>query len=332
MNKKNLRASAVILLFTVIWMISGYFAQTEPDEYVAPETKEVVLVNTSKASDYRLPVTVKAESQAFSKVDVRSQTSEKIINIAFADGDFVKESEVICKLDSGQREANFKKSKIDYDSSVELNKKGLISESALVTAETMYESAKIELERTEIRAPFDGYVENLAKQGQLLQNGQSCASIISLTPLKIVGNVSEMMVAKIKPGLDAEINFISGEKYNTKVSFISSAADTRTRTFKVEAELENTDLNIKDGLTGELIIYTQPVKAHFIPTSAFLLGDQGNVALATVLNDVVKIIDVQILMDTVQGAWITGLPDETNVIIGGQGFVKEGDEVISKFR
>ena len=46
----------------------------------------------------------------------------------------------------------------------------------------------------------------------------------------------------------------------------------------------------------------------------------------------VKIIDVQILMDTVQGAWITGLPDETNVIIGGQGFVKEGDEVISKFR
>ena len=58
-------------------------------------------------------------------------------------------------------------------------------------------------------------MENLAKQGQLLQNGQNCASIISLTPLKIVGNVSEMMVAKIKPGLDAEINFISGEKYNT---------------------------------------------------------------------------------------------------------------------
>ena len=139
-----------------------------------------------------------------------------------------------------------------------------------------------------------------------------------------------MMVAKIKPGLDAEINFISGEKYNTEVSFISSAADTRTRTFRVEAELENTDLNIKDGLTGELIIYTEPVKAHFIPTSAFLLGDQGNVALATVLNDVVQIMDVQILIDTVQGAWITGIPDETNVIIGGQGFVKDGDEVISK--
>ena len=332
MNKKNLRASGVILLFTVIWMISGYFAQTEPEEYVAPITKEVVLVNNSKAVDYKLPVTVKAESQAFSKVDVRSQTSEKIVKIGFADGDYAKKNDVICKLDSGQREANFKKSKIDYDSSVELKKKGLISESALVTVETQYESAKIELERTEIKAPFDGFVENLAKQGQLLQNGQSCASIISLSPLKIVGNVSEMMVAKIKTGLDAEVNFISGEKYNTKVSFISSAADTGTRTFKVEAELDNRALNIKDGLTGELVIYTEPVKAHFLPTSAFLLGDQGNIALATVINDVVRVKNVQILIDTVQGAWITGIPDETNVIVGGQGFVKDGDEVISKYR
>ena len=35
MNKKNLRASGVILFFTLIWMISGYFAQTEPEEYIA---------------------------------------------------------------------------------------------------------------------------------------------------------------------------------------------------------------------------------------------------------------------------------------------------------
>ena len=120
--------------------------------------------------------------------------------------------------------------------------------------------------------------------------------------------------------------------YARKVSFISSAADTGTRTFKVEAELDNRALNIKDGLTGELVIYTEPVKAHFLPTSAFLLGDQGNIALATVINDVVRVKNVQILIDTVQGAWITGIPDETNVIVGGQGFVKDGDEVISKYR
>ena len=332
MNKKNLRASATIVFFTVIWMLSGYVAQSEPVIYKAPVEKESVLVNASTAKDFRLPITVKAESQAFSKVDIRSQTSEKIVNIAYLDGDFVQEGAVICELDSGQRRANFKKSEIDYDSSVELNKKGLISESALVTTETVYETAKIELARTKIKAPFSGFVENLAKKGQLLQNGQVCASIISLSPLKIVGNVSEVMVAMIKPGQSAEVEFISGEKFNTEVSFISSAADIRTRTFQVEAELKNENLGIKDGLTAELIIYTDPVKAHFVPTSAFLLGDEGNVALATVVDDKVVIVDVNILIDTVQGAWITGIPEQTNIIIGGQGFVQEGDEVISKFR
>ena len=332
MNKKNLRASAAILFFTVIWMLSGYFAKSEPVKYEAPVEKEVVLVTQSEARNFSLPVTVKAESQAFSKVDIRSQTSEKIVNIAYEDGDFVEEGSIICKLDSGQREANFKKSKIDYDSSVELNKKGLISESALVTAETVYETARIELERTNIKAPFSGFVEQLAKKGQLLQNGQVCASIISLSPLKIVGNVSEVMVAMIKPNQNAEIEFISGEKFNTQVSFISSAADIKTRTFKVEAELNNEDLNIKDGLTGELVIFTDPVKAHFVPTSAFLLGDEGNVALATVVNETVNIINVEILIDTVEGAWITGIPNKTNIVIGGQGFVKQNEEVISRYK
>ena len=172
MNKKNLRASAAILTITIIWMISGYFAQKDPVKYEAPIEKETVLVIASVAQDFSLPVLVKAESQAFSKVDIRAQTSEKIVDIAYADGDFVQEGALICKLDSGQRQANFKKSKIDYDSSVELNKKGLISESALVTAETVYETARIELDRTQIKAPFSGFVENLAKRGQLLQNGQ----------------------------------------------------------------------------------------------------------------------------------------------------------------
>ena len=63
-----------------------------------------------------------------------------------------------------------------------------------------------------------------------------------------------------------------------------------------------------------------------------MLGDEGNVALATVVDDKVEVVDVNILIDTVKGAWITGIPEQTNIIVGGQGFVKEGDEVISKFK
>ena len=74
MNKKNLRASGVILFFTLTWMVSGYFAPGDPEVF-EPEIKnqKVVTIN-SIAQDFSLPITVKGESQAFSKVDIKAQT------------------------------------------------------------------------------------------------------------------------------------------------------------------------------------------------------------------------------------------------------------------
>ena len=196
-----------------------------------------------------------------------------------------------------------------------------------MTTETVYETARIELSRTKIVAPFDGFVEKLAKEGQLIQNGQMCATIVSLSPLKVAGNVSELVVSKIKRGQRASIEFISGEKFESKVTFVSSTADLQTRTFKVESELENENYLIKDGLTGDLIIYTDPVKAHFVPTSAFLLATDGDVALAEVVDGKINIVTVQILIDTTEGAWVTGLTEVSKVVVSGQGFVKPGEEV-----
>ena len=327
MNKKNLRMAGLIVGGVLIWMLLGLFAPAENEFGGRQATKITVLTKNSSATDYRLPIYTKSESEAFSKVEVKSQTSEKIINMHFSDGDFAKKGEIICELDSGQRLANFKRAEIEFNSQTELKKQGLISDSALVSAETHYESAKIELERTKISAPFDGFVEDLAKEGQLLQNGQNCARIISLSPLKIVGNIPEILVSKVEVGQDVEIKFLSGQQYNSKVTFLSRGADSQTKTFRVESELINTDYLIKDGLTGEMIIYTTPVKAHFVPTSAFLLADNGDVALAQVNDGKVKISVVNILRDTKEGAWITGLDDNVRIIVSGQGFVKQGEEV-----
>ena len=74
MNKKNLRASAFILAIAVAWMISGFFAPGEPKVF-EPEVKnqKVITVN-SVAQNFSLPITVKGESQAFSKVDIKANT------------------------------------------------------------------------------------------------------------------------------------------------------------------------------------------------------------------------------------------------------------------
>jgi len=327
MNKKNLRMAGIMVAGVVLWMLLGLFSSTEDDFGPRESTKITVLTKNSSSVDYQLPIYTKSESEAFSKVLIKSQTSEKIIKIHFKDGDFVKRGEMICELDSGQRLANFKRAEIEYKTQTELKKNGLISDSAFVSSETNFESARIELERTKISAPFDGFVEDLAKEGQLLQNGQNCARIISLSPLKVVGNIPEILVSKVEVGQEVLIKFLSGQEYSSKVTFLSRGADSQTKTFRVESELVNQNYDIKDGLTGEMIVYTTAVKAHFVPTSAFLLADNGDVALAQVDDGKIKITVVKILRDTKEGAWITGLDDNVRIVVSGQGFVKENEEV-----
>ena len=327
MNKKNIRMAAIILGGVFVWMLLGLFAPSERKPEIRDVEKQTVLTVNSEAQNYSLPISIQSISEAFSKVDLRSQTSEKVKKIYFLDGEFVKKDQVICELEPGQKLANFKKSEIQYESSKNLYDKGLISESGLVTSEATYEASKVDYERTKIKASFDGFVENLAKEGQLLQNGQLCASLISLSPLKIVGNISELLVNKVKIGQNVTVTFLSGEEYKSSLTFISSSADKQTKTFQVETEIENVSNLIKDGLTGTMTIFTDPEKAHFIPTSAFLLADNGNVSLALVIDEKIEIVVVNILRDTIEGAWVSGLPNFSRIVVAGQGFVTQGEEV-----
>ncbi len=42
-----------------------------------------------------------------------------------------------------------------------------------------------------------------------------------------------------------------------------------------------------------------------------------------------KFIEIEILEDSEEGLWVTGIPEEVEIIIQGQGFVEDGQEVIT---
>ena len=49
----------------------------------------------------------------------------------------------------------------------------------------------VELNRTEVKAPFSGYIEQIVKPGNFLERGQICATIIQLDPISLVAGVPE---------------------------------------------------------------------------------------------------------------------------------------------
>ena len=187
----------------------------------------------------------------------------------------------------------------------------------------------VELNRTEVKAPFSGYIEQIVKPGNFLERGQNCATIIQLNPIIFVAEVPEFSINKIETGQEVSMKLVTGELLKGNLTFVSKSASPSTRTFKVESQIPNKDGEVRDGITAEMTIKTKIVKAHKISPSILLLNDAGIVGVRSIEDNIVKFNEVIILEDSESGLWITGLPETLELIVQGQGFVEDGQKVIS---
>ena len=227
--------------------------------------------------------------------------------------------------------------------SVETARSGLTAaESGIRSAAAAIESAAAgvaaaekEIERLKIRAPFDGLLESdTSELGSLLQAGGLCATVIQLDPIKMVAFVPETEVNRITLGAVSGVRLAAGgDDVTGKVTFLSRSADPTTRTFRVEIEVPNTDLAIRDGQTAEILISAESARAHLLPSSALTLDDAGTLGLRIVdESGTVAFNPVSLVRDTPEGVWLSGLPDEANVVVVGQEYVRAGVRTAPTFR
>ncbi len=202
------------------------------------------------------------------------------------------------------------------------------------SAEAAVVAAEKEIERLTIVAPFAGLLESdTAELGSLLQPGELCATVIQLDPVILVGFVSETVGGRVRLGARASGRLAMGDRIEGQVTFLSRSADPETRTFRVEIEVPNPDLTLRDGQTAEIVIAADGTKAHLLPQSALTLNDDGTMGVRLVTGDnSAKFVPVTLLRDTPGGVWLAGLPDTADVIIIGQEFVRDGVRVAATFQ
>ena len=200
------------------------------------------------------------------------------------------------------------------------------TQAGIESAEAAVASASREIERLTITAPFGGLLEtDSAERGSLLQPGSLCATVIRLDPIRVVGFVPETEVGRITLGAVAGARLTTGQEITGTVGFLSRSADPQTRTFRVELHVPNPNLEIRDGQTAEIVISAEGTKAHLVPQSALTLNDDGVLGVRTVDEDgLVDFVAVDIIRDTKDGIWLSGLPETANIIIVGQEFVVRG--------
>ena len=188
----------------------------------------------------------------------------------------------------------------------------------------------VELNRTEVKAPFAGYIEQIVKPGNFLERGQVCATIIQLDPISFIAGVPEYDINKVRIGQNVGVKLVTGQTIKGKLTFVSKSASPDTRTFVVESQIPNPAGSVKDGLTANMTIEIDKVMAHKISPSILLLNDEGKLGIRIVTeNNVAMFKEINILEDSEDGLWVTNIPNIVEIIIQGQGFVEDGQKVIT---
>jgi multidrug efflux pump subunit AcrA (membrane-fusion protein) len=148
-------------------------------------------------------------------------------------------------LDDAQTALQSKKA--SYDSALQ-NAKNL--RASIQASEATMKLAGRQLRDTEIRAPFDGYVEKrLVNLGELVKTQMPVMAVVRLDPLKVIAEIPEKMAPWIKDGqpVALQVDAYRGRTFTGKVSRISPGVNAATRAFPFEALVPNKDAVLKPG-------------------------------------------------------------------------------------
>ena len=202
-------------------------------------------------------------------------------------------------------------------------------EAQITNVKSVLKNIKLDINKTSIKAPFDGIIsEKMVEETEFISVGTPLFSIIDLDPIKIEGYLSEFDVNKVSVGTKAFIEDSNGIKKSGIISFISPSAETSTRTFEITIEADNKDLSYKSGITTKIVIKGSELKAHKIPPSILTLLDDGTVGVKAVDNEnIVTFYPTKTIKDTIDGMWVSGLPEKVNLIVSGQEYISLGDTV-----
>jgi RND family efflux transporter MFP subunit len=170
----------------------------------------------------------------------------------------------------------------------------------------------------------------MSKEGEMCGPGTPIVQIVNSSSLKIVAQVPETFLGKVKVGDAVEIDFPALEtKQNGRVIKIGRMINSANRTFEVEASVDSKGGQIKPNLLATMLIqdYGKP-KAISLPDDLIMQDVDGNSYVMLVKDDKASKRTVTLGKSYKNETVIeTGLDGNETLIIKGARQVVEGDEV-----
>lgn len=348
----KLIAFAVLVGFAA-WMGTGKFSTVgsaaveqadKPAETEQPQaTARTVAVVVPPRMQHARAIRISGRTEPEKRALLATRVMGVIKDLNVKQGDHVNRGDLILRLDAEDKVAAIETAEIlvtqrqaEADAAERLVKGGNApklqadqARSALAAAQAQLETAKAELARNEIYAPFNGLIDRVpVERGSAIMAGAEVATLINLDPLLAVGEVSERDLHNLRLGSEADIRLVDGTTVKGTLRYISREASPQTRTFRVEVAIPNESKELPGGMTAEITLHSDPVDAVLLPRSVVTLNTDGDLGIRFVQQDnKVAFHSIDLIDDTTRGLILGGIPADARVIVAGQELVTEGDVV-----
>ncbi|MCF1445764.1 efflux RND transporter periplasmic adaptor subunit [Agrobacterium vitis] len=315
--------------------------------------------------------------EAVERVDVRPRVGGAIQSVHFREGALVKAGDLLFTIDpapyqaavdqaEGQfasAEAKVDLARIELDRGLKLSGNSTISQSdmdqrrnsftqaqaAMGTARAQLQSAQLELDYTQVRAPVSGRVGKLeVTAGNLVASGSSSSvltTLVSVDPIYASFNVSEQLVAKALSQLPqtgaalADIDRIpveigtladDGTPIKGKLQLINNQVDAASGTIGVRAVFDNPGGRLIPGQFVRVRV-GQPVPENKILVSERAIGTDQDKKFVFVVDGDNKVNYRQIQLGAVaegQRVVESGLTAGDTIVVNGLQRIKPGAVVV----
>src|SRR5690554_2450642 len=220
-------------------------------------------------------------------VMLRPEISGRIAEINFAEGGKVEKGQVLVRLDDSvakaklqQARANLKLAGSQHRRSVELSKQGFVSSQArddaasnLAVQQAAVALAEAELDKTVIKAPFDGLVGlRTVSVEDYVGPGTDLVPIESIDPLNVDFRVPEQFLSAVTVGSRLHVSFdaLGGAQREGTVGAISPLVDVGGRSLLLRANIPNADDVLRPGLFARVQLELADTQALVVPESALV--------------------------------------------------------------
>lgn len=261
------------LIVIVIWAGGSCTPKVSPGKtsyepgFALPDHAETLIVSSQTIIPY-IDVVGTVESEE--KIHLSSRIQGYVKEVFVSAGTTVVKDQLLVTIDD--REINeqlraarsqFNLAQTEYKRTRSLYEKQATTEQALVASESMYSSARAELQRVQvmlsyakITSPIKGIViDRRIEVGDLANPGQLVLVVYDPRRMRLVAPVPVRLVEKLSMGDKLDVVLDRPAKtYTGEVTEIVSEVDPTTRTQQVKVHLEDAHEDILPGTFGRLLV------------------------------------------------------------------------------